>query len=183
MNLKQHLFCGLVASGLLMAGPPVRALVEVATAGPTEQAAPYLAEIQAESAQAQPRVPETPEPPSVEQVLAGWLPVTTPELSPGPLEASALPVETRNALPAMSVPLFVVGADEQSLRWLAAWAPELKRLGAAGLAVEVPDMAAWERLKAVAAGLDLVPVSGSSLAQEMGLRHYPVLVTREGMRH
>lgn len=158
------------------------ALVEIGTVGPTVPAAPYLQDMEAETDQALPRVEPTVPTPVAAVDVSAWLPVTTPELTPGPLEQPALSAEAQQAAPSMAVPLFVVGGDELSLRWLATMAPELKRLGAAGLAVEVRDRLAWERLHQAADGLDLVPVSGTSLAHELGLKHYPVLISHDGAR-
>jgi integrating conjugative element protein (TIGR03765 family) len=75
------------------------------------------------------------------------------------------------------VPLFLVGTDAASLAWLTQHAPALKQLGANGLAVEVPDTAALQRIQAVAPGLTIWPVSGDDIAERLELEHYPVLIT------
>ena len=67
------------------------------------------------------------------------------------------------------------------MAWLTQHAPALKRLGANGLAVEVVDAAALQRIQAVAPGLAIWPVSGDDIAERLELEHYPVLITPTGM--
>ncbi|MQG91179.1 integrating conjugative element protein [Pseudomonas sp. MN1F] len=102
------------------------------------------------------------------------LPVHSTRLRPGEVPRRALD------LPGM-VPLFLVGADADSLAWLAQHAPALKQLGANGLAVEVADAAALLRIQAVAPGLTIWPVSGDDIAERLELEHYPVLITPTGL--
>ncbi|WP_439254056.1 integrating conjugative element protein [Pseudomonas monteilii] len=102
------------------------------------------------------------------------LPVHSTRLTPGEVPRRALD------LPGM-VPLFLVGADAASLGWLAQHAPALKRLGASGLAVEVADAAALQRIQAIAPGLAIWPVSGDDIAERLDLKHYPVLITPTGL--
>ncbi|BFO03609.1 TPA: integrating conjugative element protein [Pseudomonas putida] len=113
---------------------------------------------------------ERPDPRTLNWVL----PVHSARLTPGEVPRRALD------LPGM-VPLFLVGADAASLAWLTQHAPALKRLGANGLAVEVVDAAALQRIQAVAPGLAIWPVSGDDIAERLELEHYPVLITPTGM--
>lgn len=116
---------------------------------------------------AQPAVPaERPDPRTLNWVL----PVHSARLTPGEVPRRALD------LPGMA-PMFLVGADGASLAWLAQHAPALKRLGANGLAIEVADAAALQRIHAVAPGLTIWPVSGDDIAERLELEHYPVLIT------
>ncbi|HEJ1057349.1 TPA: integrating conjugative element protein [Pseudomonas putida] len=102
------------------------------------------------------------------------LPVHSARLTPGEVPRRALD------LPGM-VPLFLVGADAASLAWLAQHAPALKRLGANGLAVEVADAAALQRIQSVVPELTIWPVSGDDIAERLELEHYPVLITPTGL--
>ncbi|MFV3375510.1 integrating conjugative element protein [Pseudomonas sp. NY11226] len=113
---------------------------------------------------------ERPDPRTLNWVL----PVHSARLTPGEVPRRVLD------LPGM-VPLFLVGADAASLAWLTQHAPALKRLGANGLAVEVVDAAALQRIQAVAPGLAIWPVSGDDIAERLELEHYPVLITPTGM--
>jgi integrating conjugative element protein (TIGR03765 family) len=105
---------------------------------------------------------------------AGMLPVRSARLSPGR--------EMRRALrmPGWMKPVFLIGDDEESRRWLKAHAPRLKAMGAVGLVVQVETVEALARLRALA-GLPLSPVSGDDLAERLNLRHYPVLISAAGI--
>ncbi|VXD06589.1 Conjugal transfer protein [Enterobacterales bacterium 8AC] len=102
------------------------------------------------------------------------LPVSTPELTPGKVEARALNLAGMR-------PLFLIGDDDLSRRWLAMRRDTLVQLNAVGLVVNVSSEAALSDLKKHADGLELVPVSGSDLAKRLGLSHYPVLLTEKGL--
>ncbi len=106
-------------------------------------------------------------------------PVHTPELSAGPVASRPLPESLHESPPPL--PFFLVGIDPLSSQWLVTWQSRLRELGAAGLVVEAPDRAAFEALVRVADGLPLAPASGSAIARLLGLTHYPVLISREGI--
>ena len=78
-------------------------------------------------------------------------------------------------------PLFLIGDDERSRAWLQQRQAALRELGAVGLVVNVESAAALAELRRLAAGLILSPASGDDLAQRLGLRHYPVLITSTGV--
>ena len=67
--------------------------------------------------------------------------------------------------------------DPRSHTWLQQRLPDLQRLGAAGLVVNVESAATLQALRDSAPGLSLTPVPGDDLAQRLGLRGYPVLIT------
>lgn len=113
---------------------------------------------------------ERPDPRTLNWVL----PVHSARLTPGAVTRRALD------LPGMT-PLFLIGADAASLAWLAQHALALKRLGANGLAVEVADAPALQRIQAIAPGLAIWPVSGDDIAERLELEHYPVLITPTGL--
>lgn len=102
------------------------------------------------------------------------LPVTTPELTPGKVEPRAL------ELPEMR-PMFLIGDDDLSRRWLSLRRDVLGQLNAVGLVVNIANEGALNDLKKRADGLELLPVSGSDLAKRLGLTHYPVLLTEKGL--
>ncbi len=106
--------------------------------------------------------------------LQNLLPIHSAALSPGT-------VQRRAAERPFSGPMFLLGADPRSERWLLRHRARLKRLGAVGLLVEVPDVATLRRLATLAAGLTLLPASGDDLAARLGLTHYPVLITQDGI--
>ncbi len=106
---------------------------------------------------------------------ADMLPVTSKRLSPG--EVRMRPLE----LPSRMTPFFLVGDDALSLRWLETRGEVLRELNAVGLIVEVATQKGLERLREAAPGLELRPTPGDDLAGRLGLAHYPVLVTAQGL--
>ena len=97
-------------------------------------------------------------------------PVRSSRLSPGPIQGRVI-----NATGLQ--PFFLVGDDELSRRWLASRGETLRRLGAAGLAVNVANAERLAAIRSWAQGLAISPVSGDDLASRLGLSHYPVLIT------
>lgn len=106
--------------------------------------------------------------------LVSFLPVRTPELTPG-YQAN----QTLN-LNGMS-PLFLLGDDDFSRRWLTEKKEQLIELNAVGYVVNIDTETAWDELNELAQGLTLLPVSGSDLALRLGLTHYPVLISDKGL--
>ena len=102
--------------------------------------------------------------------LSWVLPIHSSQLSPGPITRRVLDI------PGMT-PLFLVGQDLLSVQWLTEHAPALQALGASGLAVEVTDSDALQRIQATAPELPIWPVSGDDIAARLQLEHYPVLIT------
>lgn len=105
---------------------------------------------------------------------AAMLPVRSGWLTPGvverrPLQASGL------------TPFFVIGDDARSREWLQQRLVRLRELHASGLVVNVASPQALDALRRLAPGMTLSPASGDNLAQRLGLRHYPVLVTATGI--
>ncbi|MGF6094925.1 integrating conjugative element protein [Pseudomonas sp. 18175] len=108
--------------------------------------------------------------PSMAYDEATLLPIRSPSLRPGPVEPRV------NNLPGITA-LFLIGDDPRSHAWLQQRLPELQRLGAAGLVVNIESAAALQALRDRAPGLSLTPVPGDDLAQRLGLNRYPVLIT------
>ena len=77
-------------------------------------------------------------------------------------------------------PFFLIGSDTDSLAWLESNRERLIQLGAFGLVVEVPDIAAYRQLMKTADGLIVRPVSGDLIARHLGLDVYPALITANG---
>lgn len=102
------------------------------------------------------------------------LPINTPELSPGPLDARSL------HMPGMRS-IFLIGDDDLSRRWLVLRRDQLIQLNAVGYVVNIASKAAWDDLQHLATGLELLPVSGSDLALRLGISHYPVLISEKGL--
>ncbi|MBA1201075.1 integrating conjugative element protein [Pseudomonas capeferrum] len=120
-----------------------------------------------------PRI-EMPLPPAGVVNEASMLPVHSLRLSPG--------VVARRVIEAPGLrPFFLVGDDQRSRAWLQQRALRLRELGAVGLIVNISSTESLDALRALVPGLPLSPVAGDDLAERLGLRHYPVLITATGL--
>ncbi|GKX37630.1 hypothetical protein SOASR014_13690 [Pectobacterium carotovorum subsp. carotovorum] len=119
-------------------------------------------------------------------------PITLPSVQVNPAtEADMLPVRSpkltsgtvaRRIIDAPGLqPFFLVGDDEASYTWLQRQSTSLRKRGAVGLVVNVETEEGLVRLRAAAPGLQLAPVAADDLAERLGLRHYPVLITSTGI--
>ena len=113
--------------------------------------------------------------PPMEAVLQQQVTVRSPSLTPG-MQPRIAVGDAGTYLPR---PVFLVGADELSLRWLTAHRIRLSTLGAVGLVVEAESVADVLQVKRVAGDLPLAAGSGEMLVQQFGLSHYPVLIGPE----
>lgn len=115
-----------------------------------------------------------PLPPGTAFSEADMLPVRSERLSPGD--------EPRRVIQAPGLtPIFLLGDDERSRNWLLQRKTMLEQIGAIGLVVNVGSAQGLAALRQLAPDLTLSPVSGDDLAQRLGLRHYPVLITASGI--
>lgn len=115
-------------------------------------------------------VPESGPPPLKGLLSGGAYPVKTPEMTPG-----AVVGRTINA-PGLQ-PLFLLGDDPMSRAWLTQNLQQLQQLQAVGLVVNVTSAARIEEIRRLAPGLQLEPTPASDIANRLGLKHYPVLIT------
>ena len=99
--------------------------------------------------------------------MSMMLPVITPELTPGEVRTTQAPSH-------IDTPLFIVGDDPLSHRWLTLRAPYLKSINAMGIIVNVKTQAGLVRMKSY--GLPIYPVPGRDFAKAFNLLHYPVLI-------
>ena len=98
----------------------------------------------------------------------------TPELAPGKVSRRALKH-------APATPLFLIGSDALSQHWLVTHRNRLHEIGAVGLLVQAERVEDLQAIARLAAGLKLMPASGSDIAHHWGLKHYPVLISRKGI--
>lgn len=117
---------------------------------------------------------QLPSRPAKRYTEAEMLPVRSPSLSPGKVES-----RTINA-PGL-VPVFLIGDDPISRRWLAVRGEILRKLNAVGLVVNVETASELAGLRKAASELQLSPASGEDLANRLHLEHYPVLLTPTSM--
>ena len=100
------------------------------------------------------------------------LPVKTEAMTPGPVQARHIDRSSLNR------PVFIVGFDPMSLQWLKRHHLQLKQIKATGIAVNVESNAQLNTLRQAVAGLEINPVAGDTIAQQLQLRHYPVLISQ-----
>lgn len=113
---------------------------------------------------------QTPQAPATPADEAAMLPVRSAKLTPGTV--------TRRVIEAPGLrPFAVVGDDKASQDWLRRHAASLRERGAVGLVVNVETAQALARLRALAPDVPMAPVAGDDLAERLGLRHYPALIT------
>ena len=119
-------------------------------------------------------------------------PIPMPQVSATPAdEAAMLPARSAKLTPGTVArrvieapglrPFVLIGDDKASQDWLQRHAASLRERGAVGLVVNVETPQALARLRALAPGVPLAPVAGDDLAQRLGLRHYPALITATGI--
>ncbi|WP_330216299.1 integrating conjugative element protein [Pseudomonas sp. AM8] len=122
---------------------------------------------------ARPLIP-APQVPATPTDEAAMLPVRSAKLTPGTVARRVIEV------PGLR-PFVVVGDDKASQDWLRRHAAALRERGAVGLVVNVETVQALARLRALAPDVPMAPVSGDDLAERLGLRHYPALITATGI--
>lgn len=175
---KSHLT--LLGLSVLLAGLPLAAragepLIVVEDRGGTS-ALPYYEALNLQpraNAPARPPIP-TPRVPATPADEAAMLPVRSAKLTPGTV--------SRRVIEAPGLrPFVVIGDDETSHAWLRRHATSLRERGAVGLVVNVETVQTLARLRAMAPGVPLAPVAGDDLADRLGLRHYPALITATGI--
>ena len=110
--------------------------------------------------------------------LARLLPIRTPELTPGPVSPRSLSLPNGATLPR---PLFLIVTDSQSRQWLELHRERLAEIHAVGMLVNAESVADLEAIAAIAQGLPILPASGTDVAEILGLKHVPVLISRRGI--
>jgi len=177
MTTSHMAVCGLyvLLAGLPLALRASEPLIVVEDRGGTS-ALPYYEALNLLPRANAPTLPPIPTPqvPAMPADEAAMLPVRTAKLTPGAI--------ARRVIEAPGLrPFVVVGDDETSQVWLRRHADALRERGAIGLVVNVETMQGLARLRALVPGVPLAPVSGDDLAERLGLRHYPALITTTGI--
>jgi integrating conjugative element protein (TIGR03765 family) len=102
-------------------------------------------------------------------------PVKTDNLTSGKIESSYKP------LPQVQMPVFLIGDDSYSRCWLKQHRNELLKLNALGLLVDVETEENYRVIVGIGQGLPIVPMSGADIASNLGIKHYPVLISQQGI--
>ena len=135
----------------------------IKTVGPNEPIAPFMADITMPAVQ--------PKSINLNKPYQFNFTTTSKDLTVGPVKTRK--INAKNLIQ----PIFIVGTDKESMKWLKHYAPRLKALHAVGIVVNVKDNKAYEKL-AKTYGLHLLPISGDTLAKHFGIQHYPVLISQ-----
>ena len=103
-------------------------------------------------------------------VVPSIYPVTSSALSPG----EVLSRKIQATLPA---PMFIVGDDAMSKAWLKQYHKRLSQLHATGFVVNVSSEEVMHGLEAAFSHLSLMAIPANSIAKNLGIKHYPVLIS------
>ncbi len=99
-----------------------------------------------------------------------WLPIQSPGLTPGPVQA-------RSHDRPFARPFFLIGSDTRSRQWFQDHRDRLKDIGAVGMLVQADTLEDLRTIASVADGLSILPASASDIAKALGISHYPVLIS------
>ena len=120
---------------------------------------------------------------------ASLIPPSPPAMGAGAGAAPADPVagadagqvEPRDIKRPFARPFFLIGSDGLSREWFATHRDRLAEIGAVGMLVEAETLDDLRAIAAIADGLPILPASASDIAEALGLSHYPVLITKDGI--
>ncbi|MCK4609181.1 MAG: integrating conjugative element protein [Gammaproteobacteria bacterium] len=148
---------------LLVVSGPVFAFTKIiATVGPTTDIKPYMQVIQGSQSQRSKSL-------DPKKSYRFSYKTDSKELTPGI-------VKTRKINnPMLKEPIFIVGDDDLSMKWLDKYASKLKTIKAIGVIVNIKDSNDYHKITNKY-GLPLLSVNGDGIAKSLGIRHYPVLI-------
>lgn len=102
------------------------------------------------------------------------LPVVSHKWSVGTVEPK--PLNLPGALP-----MFLIGVDTVSQDWLRKNYAHLVSINAVGLVIHVNNVEEMKTLRQIAPELTILPSPADALADRLGIYHYPLLLTAEGI--
>jgi integrating conjugative element protein (TIGR03765 family) len=148
-------------------------LAVIYDSGDTQPIAPYLEVF--EPADHSPRQsPALTQPPLGAADPEAWLPIQSLGLTPGPVQSRAIDRP-------FSRPFFLIGADALSQQWLLKYRDRLKSIGAVGMLVQADTLEDLRTIARLADGLAILPASATDIAEALGIRRYPVLISSHGI--
>lgn len=107
------------------------------------------------------------------QQFANLFPVKSPSLSPGKVISRDI-----DSI-ALDRPICVVGNDALSRDWLSRVSDKLMQAGAVCLAVNIDSALAFASLRQLSPELLFQPVSGDDIMRQLGIFHYPVVISND----
>ncbi len=154
---------------------PVLAWSEVTVifdSGNTRPLAPYLKSL--EGSERSINRPSTSDPKLGVADIQSLLPIHSPGLTPG-----FVPSQQFNR--PFARPFFLIGSDQYSRQWFIKYRDRLKAIGAVGMLVQADTIDDLQAISKLTGGLPITPASGADIARALGVSHYPVLVTSQGI--
>ena len=177
IRVRSVLSTAVLLSALTMPALAVGALAVIHDSGETYSLAPFF-EVFDEDADRREGPSASPIPPSPPALgaaeLERLLPIRSPGLTPGR-------VARRDSKRPFARPFFLIGADGLSREWFATHRDRLAEIGAVGMLIEAQTLDDLRAIAAIADGLPILPASASDIAEALGLSHYPVLITKDGI--
>ena len=177
IRVRSVLSTAVLLSALTMPALAVGALAVIHDSGETYSLAPFF-EVFDEDADRREGPSASPIPPSPPALgaaeLERLLPIRSPGLTPGR-------VESRDIKRPFARPFFLIGSDDLSREWFATHRDRLAEIGAVGMLIEAQTLDDLRAIAAIADGLPILPASASDIAEALGLSHYPVLITKDGI--
>ena len=165
--MTKQTVCLLLLSLVAFASPAWCVVTVIDELGPTQPLAPLLDVFDQRGALPDP-------PPSMQRAgdPAELLPIRSTGLAPGVLQSRAIPLP-------LTRPVFLIGADAESLRWLSDHHQRLMDMGAIGMLVQADTLDDLAAVAAAADGLSILPASASDIAAALQISVYPVLISRD----
>jgi integrating conjugative element protein (TIGR03765 family) len=164
---------GLVLMGFVLL--PMLACAEITViydSGHTQPLAPYLEILDTTAPTTSPALKRSPTLGAAD--INTLLPIHSPGLTPGPVAA-------RSHHRPFARPFFLIGSDQTSKQWLIKHRDRLKEIGATGMLVQAETLADLQTTAELSGGLPIMPASASDIAAALGITHYPVLITSQGI--
>ena len=188
MRIRKQRSLPVLVLGLVMNSSVLAELTVIYDSGETRPLAPLLSPLLSKKAQSTNPAESSEQNPSSKSLLgpatlSNLLPIRSPGLVVGDTADSQLSPEALARLAQGNPrPFFLIGSDALSVQWLVTHHDTLKALGAVGMLVQADTEADVRRVAEAAQGLSITLGSGSDLAAALGIHHYPVLITRDGIR-
>ena len=174
IRIRSVLSNAVLLSALATPALAVGALTVIYDSGETYPLAPFLEVFDEE--QVQEDGPQaSPVQPSLGAADPGRiLPIRSPGLTPGR-------VARRDIKRPFARPFFLIGSDDLSREWFGTHRDRLAKIGAVGMLIEAETLGDLRAIATIADGLPILPASASDIAEALGLSHYPVLITKDGI--
>ena len=174
IRVRSVLSTAVLLSALTMPALAVGALTVIYDSGETYPLAPFLEVFDEEQVQE-----AGPQASPVQPTLGAAdperiLPIRSPGLTPGK-------VEPQDIKRPFARPFFLIGSDGLSREWFGTHRDRLAGIGAVGMLIEAETLDDLRAVAAIAEGLPILPASASDIAEALGLSHYPVLITKDGI--